>query len=822
MSINPLALLRTDFAMKYWTLLFSLCFATLLPVNADDRAPNIIFIMADDLGYGDLGCYGQKLIQTPNIDRLASEGIRFNQAYAGGSVCTPSRSVLMTGLHAGHTVARDNVPHYPTYLKDGDVTVAEVLSEAGYRCGGLGKWSLGDAGTAGRATNQGFDSWFGYLNQDHAHYYWPEYLDDNEGRVEFANNTDLRSHYSHDVMTERALDFIQESKDKSFFFYAAYTLPHFSSKEEDKDGLAIPSTDPYTDRDWEEKAKKYAAMIDRLDRDVGRIVAQVEKFGLSKRTLIIFTSDNGGHSTVAKRFNTSGPLRGFKRDLTEGGIRVPFIARWPGTIPEGKTSEKVIAFQDMLPTFAELADGEAPTNIDGISVVSALKGDNVQTERDYLYWDYGHCRRFYDQAVRWKNWKGIRAGRNEGQIELYDLENDIGEVKDLAAQRPDIVKRIATIMDSATTPSELYPVGEVYKGSQLWNRKEHGMVSLPPLASPDHPAILQTEFIYPPGEGPTPTCHSSTIVETPGGLVASWFGGTNEPHIDNSIWVSRQVDGKWTKPLEVADGSEGESQDHRTGNPVLFQPATGPLMLFYKVVDPEVGRASHWWGMLTTSDDGGQTWSEPRRIGQSEKLGEGNPHLLGPVKNKPIQLSDGAILCPSSTEHNGWRVHFEVTRDLGKTWEVIGPINDASHYNAIQPSLLLHSDDRMQILCRSKEGILVQSWSEDGGKSWGRLSATNLPNPNSGTDAVTLKDGRHLVIYNHTVRKAGFKGSRGKLNLAISDDGRSWTPIMTLEDGQEEFSYPAIIQTGDDKVHITYTWKRETIRHLVLDATKID
>ena len=310
MSINPPAPSRTDFAMKHFTLLFSLCFATLLPVNADDRAPNIIFIMADDLGYGDLGCYGQKLIKTPNIDRLATEGIRFTQAYAGGSVCTPSRSVLMTGLHAGHTVARDNVPHYPTYLEDDDVTVAEVLSEAGYRCGGLGKWSLGDAGTAGRATNQGFNSWFGYLNQDHAHYYWPEYLDDDEDRVEFANNTDLRSHYSHDVMTEHALDFIQESKDKPFFYYAAYTLPHFSSKEEDKDGLAIPSTDPYTDRDWEEKAKKYAAMIDRLDRDVGRIVAQVERLGLSKKTLIIFTSDNGGHSTVAKRFNTSGPLRG--------------------------------------------------------------------------------------------------------------------------------------------------------------------------------------------------------------------------------------------------------------------------------------------------------------------------------------------------------------------------------------------------------------------------------------------------------------------------------------------------------------------------------
>ncbi len=789
---------------------------------AADRPPNIIFIMADDLGYGDLGCYGQKLIETPNIDRLAGEGIRFTQAYAGGSVCTPSRSVLMTGLHAGHTVARDNVPHYPTYLKAEDITVAEVLSDVGYRCGGIGKWSLGDAGTAGRATKQGFDYWLGYLNQDHAHYYWPEYLDDSEGRVEFADNTVLRSHYSHDVLTEGALDFIRESKAEPFFFYAAYTLPHFSSKEEDKDGLAVPSTAPYTDRDWEEKAKKYASMVHRLDRDVGRIADEIDALGLAENTLIIFTSDNGGHATVAKRFNTSGPLRGFKRDLTEGGIRVPFIARWPGTIPEGKTSDEVIAFQDMMPTFAELARGRTPEVTDGISVVAALKGEELKAERDYLYWDYGHCRRFYDQAVRWEDWKGIRLGREAGRIQLYNLADDLGEERDVAAENPDIVKKIEGMMDTATTPSELYPVGEIYKGSQLWHRETDGMVPLPPLAKEGDPAILKSEFIFQPGMGPTPTCHSSTIVETPTGLVASWFGGTNEPHIDNSIWVSRLEGEEWTEPVEVMDGTEGEKRDHRTGNPVLFQPADGPLMLFYKVVDPEVGRASHWWGMLTTSDDGGKSWSKPWRLGEDAKLGEGNPHLLGPVKNKPIQLDDGSILCPSSSEHDGWRVHFELTRDFGKTWEVVGPINDASIYNAIQPSILVHPDNRLQILCRSKEGVVVQGWSDDNGKTWGPLSATNLPNPNSGTDAVTLRDGGgHLLVYNHTVRRKSFKASRGRLNVALSDDGETWDPVMTLEDSEDEFSYPAVIQTADGKVHITYTWKRESIRHVVLDAQKL-
>ncbi|MDF1751223.1 MAG: exo-alpha-sialidase [Verrucomicrobiales bacterium] len=803
------------------TLILSIA-ALASPAKAEERPPNIIFILADDLGYGDLGCYGQTLIKTPNIDRLAASGIRFTQAYAGGPVCTPSRSVLMTGLHSGHTPARDNVPHYTTYLKDEDITVAEVLKESGYRCGGSGKWSLGDAGTTGRATNQGFDTWFGYLNQDHAHYYFAEYLDDDEKRFEIAKNTKLRSHYSHDLLTEHALEFIRESKDKPFFYYAAYTLPHFSSKEEDKDGLAIPSTEPYSDNEWEEKAKKYAAMIHRIDRDVGRIVDQVDQLNLSDNTLIIFTSDNGGHSTVAKSFDTNGPLRGYKRDLTEGGIRVPFIARWPGTIPKGVTSDEVIAFQDMMPTFAEIGGAKIAGKIDGISVVNALKHQKMNTTRDYLYWDYGHCRRYYDQAVRLNNWKGIRLGKESGKLQLYDLKNDIGEEHNLAEKHPDVVKQIETIMDTAATPNNLYPVGEIYTGKPVWKRKDHGMVELPALVSDDDPAIESSGFIFDPKSSPTPTCHSSTIVETPNGLVAAWFGGTKEPHIDNSIWLARQVDGEWTKPVEVVTGAEGKSSDHRTGNPVLFQPDDGPLMLFYKVVNPEIGRASHWWGMLTVSSDNGLTWADPWKLGQDEKLGPGNPDLIGPVKNKPIQLADGSILCPSSTEHDGWKVHFERTSDFGKTWEVIGPIDTSSLYNAIQPSLLIHPNDTYQILCRSKERILVESWSTDGGKTWRPLTASNLPNPNSGTDAVTLKDGRHLVIYNHSVREKSFKASRGILNLAISDDGKTWKPIMTLEDGEEEFSYPAIIQTKDGKIHITYTWKRESIRHAVLNPGALD
>jgi len=454
--------------MESCVIAWLLCISSFSSVQAAPR-PNIILIMADDLGYGDLGCYGQELIRTPNIDRLAVEGLRFTQAYAGGPVCAASRAVLMTGLHNGHAPARDNVPHYKTYLKDHDVTVAEVLKQAGYCTGGVGKWSLGDAGTVGRATNQGFDTWFGYLNQDHAHYYYTEYLDDDEGRLELRGNGQSRTHYSHDLLTERALKFIGGCKDNEqpFFLYAAYTLPHFSSADEDEDGLAVPSTEPYDDRDWDERSKKYAAMVHMLDRDVGRIVRLVDDGGLKNGTLILFTSDNGPHANVAKRFNTSGSLRGFKRDLTEGGIRVPFIARWPGVVPADETSDEVIAFQDMLPTFAELAAARPPAGIDGVSVVRALKGGKLESSREYLYWDYGHCRSRYDQAVRWKNWKGIRLGRG-GKIQLYDLGSDIGEARDIADRQPDVVRKIADLMETAVTPSERYPIGTIYRGKPIW------------------------------------------------------------------------------------------------------------------------------------------------------------------------------------------------------------------------------------------------------------------------------------------------------------------------------------------------------------------
>jgi len=803
--------------LKQITTIFLLIFASLRLC----AGPNIIFIMADDLGYADSGCYGGKTIATPNIDRLAGEGLRFTQAYSGGCVCTPARCVLMTGLHNGHAAARDNVPHYPTYLKQGAVTVAKVLKAAGYRCGGVGKWSLGDPGTEGGALNQGFDTWFGYQNQDHAHYSYPEYLDDDDGRLKLKGNAKSRKHHSHDLLTERALKFIRESKDEPFFLYAAFTVPHFSARDEDPDGFSVPSTTPYTNRDWDTRSKKYAAMVHMLDRDVGRITDLVDELGLSENTLIVFTSDQGGHKTIHSRFHTSGPLRGFKRDLTEGGIRVPFVVRWPGRVPAGKTSDEVIAFQDMLPTFAALSGSKLKPLVDGLDVSAALFGGKPKAKRDYLYWDYGHCRgKQYAQAVRLGDWKGIRSLKDGNQLAPYDLDRDLGETTDVASAHPDIVRRIERIMDDAVTPDPRYEVGTTYRGKAIWQKdasKEKVTFAIPPPAVVGEDGYESAEFIFPPDQRPAPQSHSSTIEELPNGdLIAAWFGGTIERHVDNSIWVSRRENGRWTPPVAVVDGSEGEAEDHRTGNPVLFQPRTGPLMLFYKVVPPANSRASAWWGMLTTSPDGGKAWAPPRRLGTDAALG-GHPHLIGPVKNRPLQLADGAILCPSSTEHDGWRLHFELTRDLGRTWEVIGPVNSSRQLSAIQPSSLRHSDGRVQVLCRSQEGVIVQSWSSDSGRSWSPLIKTDLPNPNSGTDAVALADGRHLLVYNHTVKRGAFPSGRSMLNVALSDDGIAWKPVLTLERDRGEFSYPYVIQSRDGRVHITYPWRRESIRHVVLD-----
>jgi len=341
---------------------------------------------------------------------------------------------------------------------------------------------------------------------------------------------------------------------------------------------------------------------------------------------------------------------------------------------------------------------------------------------------------------------------------------------------------------------------------------------LPDLIKARDKGYVNSELIYSLDNKPTAECHASTLVELSDGIMAAWFGGTHERHDDVGIWVAVNRKGNWSHPVQVANGFENDSVRYPCWNPVLFKPTQGPLMLFYKVGPSP----SEWWGMLITSDDEGKSWSYPKRLGKDHAIND----LIGPVKNKPIQLADGTIICPSSTEveindKDQWRIHFEFTKDLGKTWEVVGPINDGIEFNAIQPSILTYGKGKMQILCRTQEGVVGQSWSDDNGKTWGQLKATSLPNPNAGTDAVTLKDGRQLIVYNHSVRKGEFPTGRNILNVAVSQDGTQWKPIFTLERSPGEFSYPAVIQTADGFVHITYTYLRKSIKHVVIDPTKI-
>jgi predicted neuraminidase len=313
-------------------------------------------------------------------------------------------------------------------------------------------------------------------------------------------------------------------------------------------------------------------------------------------------------------------------------------------------------------------------------------------------------------------------------------------------------------------------------------------------------AIVTTEFIY--QQAPFPSCHASTICETTTGLVAAWFGGTRERNPDVGIWVSRRDKNGWSKIAEAANGVQQSGDRYPCWNPVLFQPARGPLLLFYKVGPSP----SQWWGMLTTSSDGGTTWSKPRRLPDG---------VLGPIKNKPVQLKDGSILCGSSTEDAGWRIHMERTADLAETWQKTEPLNEPTRFGAIQPAILVHRSGEIQILCRSQQRKITESWSSDGGKTWSPMKPTALPNPSSGIDATVLKDDSSLVVYNHTER------ARSPLNVAGSSDGKIWRAALVLEDQPGEYSYPAVIQTSDGLVHVTYTWKRERIKHVVIDPRKL-
>ncbi|NOX56502.1 MAG: arylsulfatase [Planctomycetes bacterium] len=468
--------------MRTTCALIGVCLAWLpvaLKAESPPERPNIIYILADDLGYGDLSCYGQRILKTPNLDRMAAEGLRFTRHYAGSTVCAPSRCVLLTGLHTGHCRIRGNGPGQ---LRQSDLTFVEVLQRAGYRTGCFGKWGVGNPPPLDDPQRHGFDEFYGYINMYHAHNYFPEFLIRNGKKVPLRNRlypdwrrkrtgpregagvADVAVDYAPKLIAEATLRFIRENADQPFFVYYALNIPHANNEgggdpRIGRNGLRVPDWGPFAGKPWPPQEKGFARMMQYIDQDVGRILSLLKELRIERRTLVLFSSDNGPHQEGGHKvdfFDSNGPLRGWKRDLYEGGIRTPFIAWWPGHVPAGKTSDLISGFQDVFPTLLELAGVREIPATDGISMVPTLLGRPEQQRRhDHLYWE------FYEQggklAVVKGHWKAVRLNviRNpDGPIELYDLRSDVGEQHNIDAEHPDVVSELARIMKTEHTPPE--------------------------------------------------------------------------------------------------------------------------------------------------------------------------------------------------------------------------------------------------------------------------------------------------------------------------------------------------------------------------------
>ena len=474
------------FFNKHWLLLAAivgLLPATSLAADSSPQAvkkPNIVFILADDAGIGDFSAYGCKYGVTPNIDCLAAEGIKFTRAYSGSAVCAPSRCVLMTGQHTGHTLRRSN------QSKDGllslpatQATVARLLHDAGYATGGFGKWGLGNPGTTGVPENEGFDLFFGYYDQKHAHEYYTDYLVRNSVNVPYQQSgKHTWEDYSHTRIADETLEFIEKNKDRPFFCYAAWTPPH--------QDYVIPDNAPYSDKPWSETDRNYAAMIALLDKDVGRVMQKLKDLGIAENTLLIFSSDNGANDEFVESLQSTGGLRGYKRLLYEGGIRAPFIARWPGKIQPGSTSDLLTTFVDFMPTAAELAGVPIPSGMDGISILPTLLGQNQSKQHEALYFEIYET--FFQQSVRWGDWKGYRLG-TKAPLELYDLKSDPAEKQNLAAAHPDVVQKIEAIMTSEHTPSPHYDAPEQPQKDSKKPKKKKKVASLPEMLNEENSSL---------------------------------------------------------------------------------------------------------------------------------------------------------------------------------------------------------------------------------------------------------------------------------------------------------------------------------------------
>jgi arylsulfatase A-like enzyme len=440
----------------------------------EKKKPNIIFILSDDLAQGDVGCYGQKLIKTPRFDRMAAEGTRFTQAYCGTSVCAPSRSSLITGLHTGHCPIRANSeiqPEGQRPLPAGTFTVAQMLKDAGYATACIGKWGMGMFDTTGSPLKVGFDRFFGYNCQRHAHSYFPTYLYRDDQRFELPGNDGkgVGKIYAQNLIADETLDWVRKHQDRPFFLFYSVTLPHGN--------FEIDDVGQYAGTDWTPTQKNYAAMVSRLDSDVGRLLDLLRELHLDDNTIVFMAGDNGSSfaptSELGRHFNQAGNgLRGFKRSMYEGGLRQAALVRWPGQVPAGRVSDEPWAFWDFLPTAAELAGAKLPASFtpDGLSLVSFLRG-GAAPKREYFYWELHEAPPSL-QAVRFGDWKAVRNGPS-APIELYDLKTDPGEKKDLAGQKPDLVARAEALMKAAHTDDPTWPWRDRPAGKPQQNKQKN-------------------------------------------------------------------------------------------------------------------------------------------------------------------------------------------------------------------------------------------------------------------------------------------------------------------------------------------------------------
>lgn len=439
--------------------------------------PNVVFILVDDMGYGDISCFGQKTLKTPKIDKMASEGMVFTNHYTGSTVCGPSRASLMTGKHTGHCSVRGNMP--AQLLKDDDLTIAKVMKRAGYATGGIGKWGIGHPPPLDDPQRKGFEYFYGYINMWHAHNLYPEFLYRNGERVELKNKLNLnedgtnpwadmpegtgvaevREEYVHDLFDKEALNFIEENKENPFFLYLAYNVPH-ANNEDPVTGCQVPDFGEYADENWPTVEKGFASMITNLDNSVGMVLDKLKACGIDENTIVVFCSDNGPHQEGGHKmefFNSNGELRGMKRDFYDGGVKTPFIVRWPAKVKAGTTSDHLSAFWDVLPTFCDIVGVEKPSDTDGISFYQTLTGEGNQVEHDYLYWEF--FEQGGKQAILWGDWKAIKLNVRDASIpvvlELYNLQNDPEEKVNVVNKNPEVVEEMKNFFKDARTEFEV-------------------------------------------------------------------------------------------------------------------------------------------------------------------------------------------------------------------------------------------------------------------------------------------------------------------------------------------------------------------------------